>query len=270
MAVRKRTKAMLGRLSNSRANALDLSTVAYVAACVAAGYTPDATFTADIDRMIKGLKSGFSPWSNYDIIMPLAVPDTRCVRDIKDPSRTLNVNNSPTFTADRGYTGNGTNAYMSFNPGYNPGAGGNLLTQNDMHLGVYALTQSTTGNYAFGTVLSNTIRVRARADANSASCLANTSGVASVGTQAMPRHIVGLRRESTTARIFSEGVQNNTLANTSSALSSFAWGIFRTNNADYSDAQLAFVHAGKAHSNDQALQEHNVMKVYLQARGAVA
>jgi hypothetical protein len=263
--------AASGSTTNVTIVAVDAATTAYVNACVAAGYTPDATFTNHIDTLIKALKAGASPaWDNYDVVMPLAVPSALAARCLKTPTRGLTLNNSPTFTADRGYTGNGSNAYITFNPGYNPGAGGLLLTQNDMHVGVYSLTQGTSGSYQFGTVLSNTIRVRGRIDTNSAVSLASSTGLASISAQAMPRHVVGIRRESTIARLFSQGVQNTQGNINSGALSSFAWGLFRTNSADYSDAQVAFVHAGKAHSDAQALQEHNAIKAYLQVRGAVA
>ena len=256
---------------NFTITAPDAATTAYLAAVTTAGYTPDPTWAAQIDTLIKALKAGGSPpWDNYDVLMVLAHPDKRACRGLRDPTRFLIENNAPTFTADRGYTGNASNMNCTFSPGYNPGAGGSLLTQNDIHVGVYALTQGSNGNYHFGTALSNQIRVRGRVDTNSAASLASSSGVSAIGTKAMPVHIVGIRRDGTTARIFRDGVQNNTAAIASAALSSFAWAILRTNSADYTDAQVAIVHAGRAHSDAQALQEHNAMQAYLQARGAVA
>ncbi|QXV74346.1 hypothetical protein [Rhizobium phage RHEph16] len=267
MAIRRAVRNIVSTIKKA---ALDSSTVAYVNAVIAAGYTPGYSFTRDVDTLIKALKAGVTPpWDNYDVIMLYAVPDKKACLDLKTPTRAVSEFNSPTFTADRGYSGNGTNSYTQFSPAYNPGLGGALLTQNDMHIGVYSLTAGANGNYHFGTTFTNTIRVKGRTDTNSGASLAVATGISSTGTHGMPVHAVGIRRSSTTQRIFVEGIQSNSSAVNSSALASASWGALRTNSSDYSTAQVAIVHAGKAHSDDQALQEHNAMKEYLRARGAL-
>lgn len=52
--------------------------------------------------------------------------------------------NSPTYTADQGFAGNGTNAYVAPS-GYIPALGGTQLTLNSETIGVYDITSRTSG-----------------------------------------------------------------------------------------------------------------------------
>lgn len=251
--------------------AQDPATIAYLSAVSATGYTPNATWAGHIDTLIKALKAG-GAWQTYDVIMVLAVPDSRACLDLKTPSRSLTPTNGPVFTADRGFAGNGTNAEIAFNPTYNPGDGGTYnLVQDSAHLGVYALTEGSNTSYHFGQSAQGSLKVRARANANSNASVNNSgTSVASTGTQAMPRHVVGMRRDNANQLIFSEGVQNNSISSASAAVLNAAWRIFKVAGANYTDAQIAIVHSGGSQTAQQALAEHNAMKAYLQARGAVA
>src|SRR5229473_4702071 len=58
----------------------------------------------------------------------------------------LTTSAAPSFTADRGYTGNGTTQFLD--TGFIPSAAGGATTLNSTSLGAYVLTNRTTGNTA--------------------------------------------------------------------------------------------------------------------------
>ena len=72
----------------------------------------------------------------------------------------LTAVNSPTFTTNKGFTGNGTSSYINTN--FNPSTQGVNYTQNNagVSIGVFAIP--TIGNYALGTALANTGDIRIR------------------------------------------------------------------------------------------------------------
>ena len=59
---------------------------------------------------------------------------------VNPTSTMITAVNSPTFTANQGYNGNGTNSYLNTN--YNPTTQGVKFTRNSASLGFYCLTNS--------------------------------------------------------------------------------------------------------------------------------
>ena len=56
---------------------------------------------------------------------------------LKGGTLTASLVNSPTFTTDRGFTGNGSTSYLD--SGYNVSTGGGVYAQDSAHMGVYVL-----------------------------------------------------------------------------------------------------------------------------------
>lgn len=70
-------------------------------------------------------------WTRLDYLHVYAAHDAQAARlNWKNPATfAAALVNAPTFTADRGYAGNGTNSYVD--TGYNPATAGGLYTQNN-------------------------------------------------------------------------------------------------------------------------------------------
>ena len=72
--------------------------------------------------------------------------------------------NSPTFTANQGYNGNGTNSYLNTN--YNPSTQGVKFTQNSASMGIYCLTNSAVAAIEMGHYQTQFTQMRTRQPSN--------------------------------------------------------------------------------------------------------
>ena len=89
---------------------------------------PAPARAAAYDAMIRALLAA-GVWSKLDALYLLAAADAAtALTNLKQSSYGLTAVNSPAFTADRGYTGNGTTQYL--NPGFTPSTAGGNLVQN--------------------------------------------------------------------------------------------------------------------------------------------
>lgn len=94
-----------------------------------------------INRLIVSLKSA-GVWSILDVLYVLAAANSQAALiNWKSPG-TFNgtVNGSPTFTADRGFTGTQSSTTQWGDTGFNPSTAGGSFTQNSAHLSVWSLT----------------------------------------------------------------------------------------------------------------------------------
>lgn len=200
--------------------------VAYEAEAVtlfaAMSVQPDSTRKNLINSTITTLKSA-GIWNRLNPFWMLAAHDAQAARlNWKNPSTfALTAVNSPTFTTDRGYAGNGSTSYL--NTGWDPSNnGGGIYTQNDAHIAVWnrtsraintscALGQVTTGGainmflrYTGGLVFT---RVNE----------STSSGLAVAGSNGLT---LGDRTDSTTVTIYKDGVSlGNPTTATSDVLS---------------------------------------------------
>lgn len=104
----------------------------------------DATHQTAYTTLICGLVTD-SLWTNIDALWILATQDaTTAGLNLKSTSFTLTPTNAPTFTADQGYTGNGTTQCL--NTGFSPASSGTAYTQNGASVSAYIRTSRTTSN----------------------------------------------------------------------------------------------------------------------------
>lgn len=123
-------------------------TLAWVAAVIANGGTVSSGRQNIVDLLIVGLKADnlFSKldrlWLRAGENQPSALTDI-----VADQLAT--AINSPSFTVDRGYTGNGTTSYI--NEGYNPNTNGVAYTLNSASFGWWSVSAwGTPGVFVMG------------------------------------------------------------------------------------------------------------------------
>jgi len=127
----------------SRAWVAQLPGCSQSAAFLARVAAQDGTHTAAYQNLICGLVSD-GVWSKLDDLHILAAADSAtALTNLVSSCCGASAVNSPTFSADHGYTGNGTSSYI--NTGYNPTSVGGNYTQNSASFGVYVLTGRTSG-----------------------------------------------------------------------------------------------------------------------------
>src|SRR5690606_39788847 len=84
-------------------------------------------------------------WGALDGLYVLAAHDAQAARiNWKDPANVATTINAPTFTADRGYQGDGSSSSLDTN--FNPVSASQNYQQDACHLGVWPLTDRRGSN----------------------------------------------------------------------------------------------------------------------------
>jgi hypothetical protein len=111
--------------------------------------TPPSTRRKNqIDALISTMKQ-CGVWEKLDAFYMLAAVDApTALLNWKQNAFNLTATNSPTFTADQGYTGNGSNAYLE--SGFTPSTAGGNFALNNAHLGVYIRSPNAQGAAVIG------------------------------------------------------------------------------------------------------------------------
>lgn len=127
---------------------LDPDTLAYLSYC---NPKPSQGFIISLNIFIKQLKS-IAAFNEIDRIW-ITAADTGCQQNalisIVNPSSTICVeNNSPTWTAKQGYTGNASNMFIDSS--YAPATHGVKFTQNANSVFYYSRTNSAQTGYDIG------------------------------------------------------------------------------------------------------------------------
>lgn len=238
------------------------------AAALFVRWTPPPTTTRAglLDANIRAHKAG-GVWPKTDVRWFLAAPDAQAARlNWKSSSYTASPVNSPSFTADRGYTGDAVSTYLTtgFDPTTSPA--GLLMQTDSAHLGIWVRTAGATNGFDAGSQ-NNRGKVRGRPATNGAAAsLSTTSAVTWATAGTVPMSVYAVRRTSGEQILFVNGVEVARGANVSAGLIS-ALDILRA-AASYGDRQVCMVQAGAALSDAEVLAAHNADLSLLQAIGA--
>ena len=103
---------------------------------------PSAARVRVIDTLVRALVAA-GVWPKLDALYLLAAHHEQAARlNWVSAAHTMTAVNSPTFTVDRGFNGNGTTSYM--NTTFNPGAAaGAKFVRDSAFLGIWSLTNSS-------------------------------------------------------------------------------------------------------------------------------
>lgn len=234
---------------------------------------PGTTRKNLINNLIVSLKTA-GVWTKLDVLYLFAAADSQsALLNWVSSSYNCTATNSPTFTANQGYTGNGTNAYLA--TGFNPSsAAGRVFAQDSSHLGVYTLSTgtgvlnvleagSTTlsanwGINSFRSDLGNVIRAEL-----SGTAFSNSTAVAS------PKgHSAIARSSSSQVRIYRDGALLATNSDTSATPTNtnLAWLRY---NTTYSARQIAAGHMGGSLNDTEMAAMNTALSTYLTAIGAI-
>lgn len=218
-----------------------------------------------INGLITSLKTA-GVWSKLDALYLLAAADAQAARQnwIADLYN-LTALSSPTFTADRGYTGDGASSYLATGALRN---GLSKFTLNSASIGVWERTDIEATNYAVGTATGAVGRIQTRAAGGAGGRLNGATGVAfvtgsSVGLLALDRPTSG------TMRAVRNGVQAITGASTSGTVTADEFYLLR-DGASYAARQIASSFIGSALSDAEHIALYNAINTYLQAVGAAS
>lgn len=231
---------------------------------------PDDTRKGHIDTLIAGLKSD-GVWTLLDRLYVCAAHDEQAARvDWITAANVLTAVNSPTFTTDRGFTGDGATSYL--NTGFNPLSGTPKYTQNDATMGVWCGTDVSAFNqYDIGHSTRAMICAR-----NSTNILCYINNGATNGPLGGANTSVGnsmwTRRSSTVVEVYKNGASLAETTATSSApynlnfLLCAGMGSGGTPSG-YSTRRVQAGYWGSQMSDAQASAMHNRLATYMTAVG---
>lgn len=229
---------------------------------------PGATRKGHINTLIAALKTA-GVWSKLDAFYMLAAHDAQAAqRNWIADQFNLSLVNSPTFTADQGYAGNGTNAYLS--TGFNPTVGSPKFTVASATLGVWSRTNATNAAYYdIGNAIGSSSAVNPRSTSGSTMRGQMTGGTlknwgsnpSSVGHFALSRTASNL----VTSYVNGSSTGTDTVAGAS--FTSDTYTILKA-FSNYSPRQIACAHIGGGLNSTEVAALYNAINTYLVAVGA--
>ena len=194
---------------------------------------PDGARQHLISRMIVDLKSA-GIWDKLDVLWVEAAHDEQASRlNWKNNSSfDLTAVNTPTFTADRGYAGNGTTSYLNTN--WAPSTNAVNFTQDAASFGQYINggTSAVDVNCPFGIFGANSIYLIPRFTGDVTRMRVNTGTSQNVGSVSTSYGFSCAQRTSSTANeVFKNGASLGTASQASAGLAAVNAYIGGLNNA---------------------------------------
>ncbi len=210
-------------------------------------------------------------WNKLDIIYFTAAHDSQSAGlNWKSTENTITAINSPLFTTDRGYSGNGTTNYVNTN--YNP-LTGITWTQNSASFGIYSRTNITENKSSGAANGSGTgLALGFRNTSNQIGSRINSLvGDNLIVSNSDSRGLFVVNRSSSTAQqVYKNGIQLSANTATSQAVNSLSLYVLANNVAGvaslFSSFEAAAIFCG-AGDIDQTIF-YNIIQWYMTKIGA--
>ncbi len=226
-----------------------------------------------INDFVVALKDG-GVWDLLLVLHILAAADAQAsLINWKTPG-TFNATlvSTPTFTADRGYTGNGTTTALSsaFVPSTNGGA---IYVQNSAHASVRSLSDIAGNNanrpIGMASVTSPRVLVNTRNAANQLGTILNSGGGgANVALATTLGHFIVSRTAAAVTQRYHNGAAQGTSVDASTGLPTDTIHYLR-DATNFAAMQIASASIGGALDDSHAATLYNAELAYMQAVGAV-
>ncbi len=231
---------------------------------------PSVAYKTAVNTLVLTLKADGN-WTGLDRFYILATEDgANSIYSLKNPSSTpLTVLNAPTFTSDRGWTGDGVSGYLDLN--YTPSVDGVNFTQNSGMIGLYtrlvqvADTSIILGRFQAGTNSAIALNFGAfgklfATNANGQDIFANTT---------TKGFITSVRTASNNTNLCLDGSTINSVATASTALQNGDLFALAWNNAgaaaNFSTNQISIIVIGSGALNQSTL--YTAIQTFATSRG---
>lgn len=229
---------------------------------------PDAARKLLIDNLIVSLKDA-GVWSKLDALYVMAAADAQAAqRNWIGDIFNLTPQDSPTFAADRGYTGDGSTSYL--NTGFNPStAVAPKYTITSGHIGLVSRTNLANGAGDSFDMGGSVRTFLARSVAASGTMLGRIqTATKDLATSAYPGHGVASRTASNVWEGYAQGVDAGGAADANASIGNETWRILSTSAATFGVNQIAAGHFGSGLSAAEVLALYNALNSYMTAVGA--
>lgn len=240
-------------------------------ALIAAMATPPSSGRQQAITTCIGSLKAAGVWSKLDLLYVLAAADSQAagLNWLNPSTFALSAVSSPTFTTDRGYTGNGTSSYLD--TGWDIATNGVTATLNSAHIGAYCFGTGSlvVNDFTTGTAVNNVCAIRTMSGTNgggkvNSTSIINTSALARVA----PFHMLVARRDAVTTLMFTNGAPDASASIASTSLSSSDLNFFRSNTTGFSDRSISAGHIGGGLSDADAAALYSALHAYMVSVGA--
>jgi hypothetical protein len=230
------------------------------------GYTAaSGTTLKALDTYVKGLKNA-DIWDKLDVLYVFATNGDSdfATYNLKDPTAFQATKvNSPTFTTDEGFTGDGVSAYLDTN--FNLATDGVNYSQNSASLGAYSrnILSSSDSDALIGaspSIIFNASIGRYQVAINGGSSLLQTIETEENG------FIMGTRVSSSEIRVYNNSNELVNSSSTSQAPENLTLRVLSRNVGLESDAQVSIVFAG-GDLSAEASDFFDIIETYMDALG---
>lgn len=263
-----------GRLAPNIAALMPASGVSYEAEASAyfAAMTsqPDDTRKGLINTLVAGLKAD-GVWPRLDWLCLFASHDAQssCVNLI-NPAKSAAPTNSPAFTADRGFSGDGSTSYVIFSEVMN--AVGNLAVLDDASFFSYCNLQGAGvagSGYHFSQATSSfRAAITATSSGNDNFRVNDTTSSTLRASTSRTGFRAGSRNSSSSKKGYYNGTLVADLTLTSTNMAGLAAQILRSGTNSYSQDRIAASGWGASLSDTQMAALHTRLHTYLTSIGA--
>ncbi len=238
----------------------------------------DATHTNAYTALINGLVTD-SVWSKLDVLHIYATADsTTALLNLCSTSFNGTSHGSPSFTADRGFTGSSGSSTVFIDTGFNPASGSPQFVQNSAHHSVWNLSAFDTdvpgpiGHNSAANAIRNQLMPRYTGDGNAYFVVNSAGAAAAVAAQgAQTGHYLGNRSSSSAVQGYKAGssIATNNSSTSASPPNNNFYSLAGNNNgaAIGSPMQLACISIGASLSSTDVTNFYNRLRTYMTAVG---
>lgn len=224
---------------------------------------PGDARTGAIDALVRALKAA-GVWAKLDALYLLAAHDAQAARlNWVSSGFTLAAVNSPGFTADRGYSGDGATSYLD--SGFTDGISG-ALRQDNAHRGIWCGTNiDNSGAFDCGTT-------RGAINARSGSVARLFANASAITNPALPAGTsIGwtcFSRNNAADYLFARDTTQSTITNASAGLSGTSARICSGSGSSFSARRIQAAHWGTALSSGEMNALRAALAAWMTAVGA--
>jgi hypothetical protein len=264
----------LGAMGRGMGHLGALGTPGYTAAAnalFAAMTTPPTTARKRIiNNLIVALQSA-GVWSKFDLFYVMAAADSQAARlNWVSPSTfTISAVNSPTFTADRGFNGDGASSFLNTN--YVPSSNAVLYAQNSAHLSGWSLSTGAASSTErlLGNTSSTTNRslILPRNTGDIISCLVNDTAGTTLSNANRDGYFLANRSGTSARQVYRNGSSLGSDVVTSAGLPTTAI-TFLKDVTNFATLQVSCGSVGASLNSTEVSALYSALLTYHQAVGA--
>jgi len=218
-----------------------------------------------IDSLVSGLKAD-GVWPLLDRLHLLAAENAgQALRDLRKPTKLSTPFNAPVFTADRGYSFDGSSSYLD--NGEPLTTSGNQLALNSVTVGAWSNTGSGKGHMLGLSSASANFYLRSAGVSSATAALNGSVGAGiTVASTTGTFHLLATRANSSAIRMQVNGGAFTDVTTASSAIPTGNTAVARQ-NTNYGTARIASFFYGSAMTDTQMTAIHNRLNTFLSAIG---